>query len=315
MQPMQFSGEGRRSEILGACNEMASQRQIRGFAGVSQHAHLQPSPQFSRDAYDSINDTDTDNDDHATNKDRINDHGNNATLNFDHANSTDSATIDVSYAPIYSPRLSRSPHPYHRISSKLANWERDDFSITTTMDDRHASDSGSINDCSNVSQRKRQRINYRIDSGNGHRWSRTSPRASSESGTEADDESTGLLKGLPAPPARPSRKGLRSTSGRDDPLLWLQHETPRSWSLFVRSPARQPKRSSSDESMRDSDTYSTVRGVIARRKRNEILRRGTETALLVSVGLIVLLQEDARSCAFQWHKGIPHFILLDAPHR
>jgi hypothetical protein len=111
------------------------------------------------------------------------------------------------------------------------------------------------------------------------------------------------LKGLPAPPVRSSRKGLRSTAGRDDPLLWLQHETPQSWSLFVRSPVRQPKRSSSEESMHSNATYATVRGVVARRKRNEVMRRVTETALLLSVGVVVLLREDARSYASSWHKG------------
>lgn len=260
--------------VLTTCDAMASTQQKRG-VGHFQHAYLQPSPEF---VFPDNGRNDNDND--------------NATTIIDN-DIIDSTTTDSNY----SPRLSRSPHPYYRISSKIANRERDDS--LARSDYHQASDSGSINDRSNVVQRKKQRNSNR----NGNGWSRTSPRASSESGTEADDESTGLLKGLPAPPVRSSRKGLRSTAGRDDPLLWLQDETPQSWSLFVRSPIRQPKRSSSEESMRSNATFATVRGVVARRKRNEVMRRVTETALLLSVGVVVLLREDARSYASSWHKG------------
>lgn len=262
---------------LSTCDAMASTQQRRG-GGHFQHAYLQPSPQFVFPD-NGRNDNDNDNDNHAT------------TIVDDDI--IDSTTVDSNY----SPRLSRSPHPYYRISSKIANRGRGDSPARS--DYHQVSDSGSINDSSNVVQRKRQRNNNR----NGNGWSKTSPRASSESGTEADDESTGLLKGLPAPPVRSSRKGLRTTAGRDDPLLWLQDETNQSWSLFVRSPVRQPKRSSSEESMRSNATYATVRGVVARRKRNEVMRRVTETALLLSVGVVVLLRKDARSYASSWHKG------------
>lgn len=265
--------------VLSTCDAMASTQQRRK-GGNSQLAYLQPSPEFVfPDNGRSNNDNDNDNDNHAA-----------TIINND---ITDSTVADSNY----SPRLSRSPHPYYRISSKITNRERDDS--LARSDYHQASDSGSVNDRSNAVQRKKQRNNNR--SGNG--WSRTSPRASSESGTEADDESTGLLKGLPAPPIRSSRKGLRSTAGRDDPLLWLKDEAPQPWSLFVRSPIRQPKRSSSEESMRSNATYATVRGFVARRKRNEVMRRVTETALLLSVGVVVLLREDARSYASSWHKG------------
>ncbi|EED16502.1 phosphatidate cytidylyltransferase, putative [Talaromyces stipitatus ATCC 10500] len=256
---------------------------VHRWTGDLEHAYLQPSSEIVIDS--DLNDNDIDN---------------NATTIIDDNDAIVSETIDSKYLPNYHTRFSRSPHPYHRISSKIADRS------PARSDYHQASDSGSINDSANVVQRRRQRNTNR----NGNRWSRTSPRASSESGTEADDESTGLLKGLPAPPVRSSRKGLRSTAGRDDPLLWLQHETPQSWSLFVRSPLRQPKRSSSEESMRSSATYATVRGVVARRKRNEVMRRVTETALLLSVGVVVLLREDVRSYASSWHKEIRSFLSL-----
>ncbi|OKL56546.1 hypothetical protein UA08_08286 [Talaromyces atroroseus] len=183
-------------------------------------------------------------------------------------------------------QFSRSPHPYHRIGSKVASRKQQ---CSPARSDCQASDSGSVNGGSAAQPRR-----------NG--WTRTSQRTSSESGTEADDESTAFLKGLPAPPTR-SRKGLRSTAGRDDPVLWLHHETPTSWSLFVRSPLRSsPKRSSSEESIRKS--VSIARGVVLRQKRNEVLRRCTETALLLSVGAIVLLREDVRAYAYSWRKEL-----------
>lgn len=261
--------------VLSTCDAMAPMQQRRR-GGDFQHAYLQPSPEF---VFPDNARNDNDNDSHAT-----------TIIDND---IIDSTTPDSNY----SPRLSRSPHPYYRVSSNITNRERDDSPARS--DYHRASDSNSINDRANIVQRKKQRNGNR----NGSRWSRTSPRTSSESGTEADDESTGFLKGLPAPPVRPSRKGLRSTAGRDDPLLWLQDETPRPWSLFIRSPVKQPKRSSSEESMHSNPTYATVRGVVARRKRNEIMRRATETALLLSVGVVVLLREDARSYASLWHKG------------
>lgn len=197
----------------------------------------------------------------------------------------DDTSVAADYATVASDRLrQRSPHPYHRISSNLGDRQK----RSPARSEYQPSDSSSIN---GAAQARRQG------------WTRNSARASSESGTEADDESTAFLKGLPAPPTR-SRKGLHNTAGRDDPALWLQHETPTSWSLFVRSPLRSsPKRISSDESIRKAFATASARGVILRRKRNEILRRFTETALLLSVGAIVLLREDVRANAHSWNKG------------
>lgn len=159
--------------------------------------------------------------------------------------------------------LSRSPHPYHRIGSRLAELPQTLESASTSTSTRNS----------------------------------RRARTSSDSGTEADDESTGMLKGLPAPPVR-SRKGLRNGIGRDEPALW-QDDRP-GWSLFVTSAPAPTKRSSSEESTRIS---ASARQFIALRKRNEILRRLTETALLVSVGGIVLLRDDVRSYAYSWHRG------------
>ncbi|KAJ5681945.1 uncharacterized protein N7477_001885 [Penicillium maclennaniae] len=121
-------------------------------------------------------------------------------------------------------------------------------------------------------------------------------RTSSESGTEADDESTGILKGLPAPPVRP-HKGLRAAgNGALDSDTWLPSLKP--WPSFVRS--TRGSRGSSEE---EADGNIAEKSRSRRRRRVEILRRLMETALLLSVGGVVLLQRDARLLAWAWRKG------------
>lgn len=121
-------------------------------------------------------------------------------------------------------------------------------------------------------------------------------RTPSDSGTEADDESTGILRGLPAPPVRP-HKGLRAgENGAGDSDTWLPSLQP--WPSFVRS--TRGSRGSSEE---EADGKYAEKSRSSRRRRVEILRRLMETALLLSVGAVVLLQRDARLRAWAWRKG------------
>ncbi|KAL1997932.1 hypothetical protein VTN02DRAFT_411 [Thermoascus thermophilus] len=163
-------------------------------------------------------------------------------------------------------RFERSPHPYHRTSARLPDAD----SAPTDHGD--------------------------VDRQTSRRW--RTPKTSSDSGTEADDESTGLLKGLPAPPARP-RKGLRVAlnNGGEDPSLWVVPARP--WPFYVRSRSRSSRRSSSEEAGTEAD----VRERSARRRRVEVLRRLSETALLLSVGAVVFLREDVRLLALSWRRG------------
>lgn len=95
----------------------------------------------------------------------------------------------------------------------------------------------------------------------------------SDSGTEADDESTGVLKGLPAPPARP-RKGLEDGS----------------------------KRSSDGQ-----DKKKTVE------KRPEVLRRLCEVALVLGVGVVVFRPVEVRDVAWVWRgELLVHALLVAA---
>ncbi|GKZ25254.1 hypothetical protein AbraIFM66951_003872 [Aspergillus brasiliensis] len=131
------------------------------------------------------------------------------------------------------------------------------------------------------------------------------PRTSSDSGTEADDESTGILRGLPAAPLRP-RKGLRSgrhAVGEEDqwfPLL-------RPWPSITRSTSRSSRRSSGEEA---EASVTGLREQEARKRRIGVLQRLLEAALLLSVGGVVLGQENTRAIAWAWRKELLAHSLL-----
>ncbi|OGM40061.1 phosphatidate cytidylyltransferase [Aspergillus bombycis] len=164
---------------------------------------------------------------------------------------------------------SRSPHPYHRKGSKRS----EPHLLPTEGGDRLTPNS----------------------------W----PKTSSDSGTEADDESTGILKGLPAPPLR-QRKGLRSSfNDAADRDSWLPLLQP--WSSLGRSTSRSSRQSSSE----DTGTGRVgLRGKVGK-KRLEVLRRLLETGLLLSVGAVVLSQENTRSLAWAWRKELlAHGVLV-----
>jgi len=127
----------------------------------------------------------------------------------------------------------------------------------------------------------------------------------SESGTEADDEGYGSIKALPAPPLRP-RKGLRDTRGAapdgiTSPLLTptaLDQDTRRS-SFDSTSNSRKADngRMVTDEERR------AVRAKSVRRRRAEILRRASELALLVAIGVAVLSERLVWHALQRWHRG------------
>lgn len=120
-------------------------------------------------------------------------------------------------------------------------------------------------------------------------WSRTS----SDSGTEADDESTGVLKGLPAPPIRP-RKGLRAV------------EDGESWVLVpgLRSLARARARGQKDVARAAGGGGGGGNKGISQGRRVEVMRRVLEVALVASVGAVVVRPVDVRVVAWVWRKGM-----------
>lgn len=156
---------------------------------------------------------------------------------------------------------SRSPHPYHRRSSRLL--EVDNGGST--------GNGGSFQ-------------------GTPRSW-RVTPRSSSDSGTEADDESTGILKGLPAPPTRP-RKGLRGIREQDG--------SPDSGSALDQPWLSQQKTRARDKV--DAEALEALRRA-KRRRRVGLLRRLSETLLLLAVGCIVASRGEARTAAWEWSRG------------
>ncbi|KAL3466106.1 hypothetical protein BJX64DRAFT_274862 [Aspergillus heterothallicus] len=129
-------------------------------------------------------------------------------------------------------------------------------------------------------------------------------RTSSDSGTEADDESTSLLKGLPAPPLR-SRKGARpSWNGVADHDLWLPGL--QRWPSLARSTSRSSRRSSIGDN--EIDVWE-LQNQIKTKRRIEIIRRAFETGLLLSVGGVVLGQQSVRSLAWMWKKELIAYFL------
>ncbi|KKZ66355.1 hypothetical protein EMCG_07856 [[Emmonsia] crescens] len=164
-------------------------------------------------------------------------------------------------------QLSRSPHPYHRRGSRLLTPKGNDESGSYTSS-----------------------------------WRRKSPRTSSESGTEADDESTGFLKVLPAPQIRPRqtlsvRRGYGQEKG-------VESTAERLWSDFRRSRPATSRRDSSE--VADGDEVD-VRDQVARRNRLEILRRLSETALVLAVGATVYFGNDVRFATRAWNRELSTF--------
>lgn len=124
----------------------------------------------------------------------------------------------------------------------------------------------------------------------------------SESGTEADDESNGTLLGLPAPSAR-LRKGLKdpTDSVMQSPILtpsYLDDENRR------QRLEDQLRRYAGERNPPVTDEENLkLRDKFTRKRRAELLRRVTETLLLGAVGGIVF-RGGPDLALRQWINGI-----------
>ena len=167
--------------------------------------------------------------------------------------------------------VSRSPHPYHRRGPSLATPE--------FGDDHNA-------------------LSSELDSSR-----RPTPKLSSESGTEADDEGGHSLKSLPAPPLRAS-KGLRNVDrGRGvepTPLPTPGLEEDRQLS----GPFGSSVAASFDGSKENVESERRqIREKYTKRRRAEIIRRLTEVGLFCSVGSVVCFRSDVLARLREWHQG------------
>ena len=136
---------------------------------------------------------------------------------------------------------------------------------------------------------------------------RPSTSNSSESGTEADDERGGsYLKVLPAPPLR-GRKGLRgATPEKHTPAVSplptppLVEDVATSYFTTVSPPKKEPAPA---EGQRQD-----VLEKYTKRKRAEVTRRGLETLLLLSIGLITYQQASTAASLQNWGPEIAGFL-------
>ncbi|XPS79251.1 dolichol kinase [Ascochyta lentis] len=126
----------------------------------------------------------------------------------------------------------------------------------------------------------------------------------SESGTEADDEGYQFVKALPAPPLRP-RKGLRDKQGLEEGLSPLL--TPTQIEEEVRKYSEEYFQEKKDalqggEASPTDKEAQAARQKYIKRRRNEIVRRSTETALLVVIGLLSIHGCDCWPKLLEWHR-------------
>lgn len=177
----------------------------------------------------------------------------------------------------------RSPHPYHHRQSHhlgtSAGSSSNDFLRTSLQASNH--------NTSDDDGRKRRKIS----------------QSPSESGTEADDEGYGFIKALPAPPLRP-HKGLRAPRGTGldggaSPLLTPSLVEDEGFSF----PNKKTLLQNGGPSPTD-DEAKAARQKYLKRRRNEVVRRTTETALLAAISILAIHGSGSWTTLLQQHRGL-----------
>ncbi|KAF1971201.1 hypothetical protein BU23DRAFT_537033 [Bimuria novae-zelandiae CBS 107.79] len=179
----------------------------------------------------------------------------------------------------------RSPHPYLRRQHELRPTQAsfsNDVSRTSVQPSHDA--------ISDEDGRKRRKAS----------------QSPSESGTEADDEGYGFVKALPAPPLRP-RKGLRDVRGSGlegdaSPLLTPSQVDEEGRKLSTQFFQRRNEASRTAGQSPTDDEARAARQRYLKRRRNEVVRRTTETALLGAIGLLAIGGCSCWEKLLQWHR-------------
>jgi hypothetical protein len=146
-----------------------------------------------------------------------------------------------------------------------------------------------------------------MDDDDGRTRRKTASQSPSESGTEADDEGCSLVKALPAPPLRP-HKGLRDSRalGTDkwaSPLLTptqIDDEGRKLSEGYFTRTSETRRRGDVD---RSDDEARAARQKYLQRRRNELVRRTTETALLAGIAVLTVCGCDCWDKLLAWHRG------------
>ncbi|RYN40758.1 hypothetical protein AA0112_g2468 [Alternaria arborescens] len=135
---------------------------------------------------------------------------------------------------------------------------------------------------------------------------KTPSQSPSESGTEADDEGCSLVKALPAPPLRP-HKGLRNsqalgTEAWASPLLTPTQIDDEGRKLSEGYFARNNKTRRKGDVYHSDDEARAARQRYLQRRRNELVRRTTETALLAGIAVLAVRGCDCWTKLLAWHR-------------
>ncbi|MCJ1465995.1 hypothetical protein MMC07_004614 [Pseudocyphellaria aurata] len=204
-------------------------------------------------------------------------------------------------APPKGLRLSRSPHPYHRRASPGRHHgqigsSQNPSDLKTSQRTQHLT-------ASPLQETVYKGENYGDTDSRARRKSSTSV---SDSATEADDESGGVLRRLPAPPLK-LRKGIKDYRGSGiwSPLLTPTYldENEQKFSTGRRHDTLQSSPVADEERSRIQVKFN-------RRRRAEFLRRISETILLGSVGIIACGRQFELLYRTWWKELLAHGLVL-----
>ena len=149
--------------------------------------------------------------------------------------------------------------------------------------------------------------------GRKRRKTPTQSQSPSGSGTEADDEGYTFVKALPPPPLRP-HKGLRDTHGSGQggsPLLTPTQIDDEGRKLSDEYFAEKKKGKRKGEASFTDDEARAARQKYLKRRRMELVRRTTETALLAGIGFLAVSGCGCWEKLLGWHRGKNRILTIE----
>jgi hypothetical protein len=218
----------------------------------------------------------------------------------------------------------RSPHPYLRRKNEIRKDSLEEETIheaengATKMNGTEGTreqgdqDNGTKSRM-NTSNRTKPRSNHSnraIPDADGRKRRKilghSQSQSPSESGTEADDEGYSFVKALPPPPLR-LHKGLRDRGatghGGPSPLLTPTQIDDEGRKLTNDYFSEQRKGTRRGEAPLTDDDARAARQKYLQRRRNELVRRTTETALLAGIGFLAVSGCGCWGKLLGWHRG------------
>ncbi|KAH7401782.1 hypothetical protein DE146DRAFT_441148 [Phaeosphaeria sp. MPI-PUGE-AT-0046c] len=187
----------------------------------------------------------------------------------------------------------RSPHPYLRHKDQI----------------RKSSPERSATSSQHATLQRPKHPNRMISDASGRKRRRTSPQSRSqsqspsESGTEADDEGYSFVKALPPPPLRP-HKGLRDTGGSVQSPLLTPTQIDDEGRKFSDEYFNKKRKGTGQGELSFTDEEARIaRQKYRKRRRMELVRRTTETALLAAIGAFAVSGCNCWVSLLRWHRA------------